>query len=135
MARDRNKTAIGIGLIAGAIALVIATRANAIPSGPANFTIGIINLPPEANMWGCAFQDPSTGEYYQPTNRPIMGSHLFDTSESAELSLPISSGMLSISAFSQVSAMEVVQIVNYQVSMSVTNNGSYVFDFSTGEII
>jgi len=107
----------------------------AAPPGVANFMVSIINLPSEANMWGCAFQDPTTGEYYQPTNRPIMGSHLFGASESAELSSPVSSGILSISAFSQASAMEVTQIVNYQINMSVTNNGSYVFDFSTGKIV
>ncbi len=105
------------------------------PEGPVNFTIKIINLPAGANQWGCAFQDPATGEYHQPTNRPPMGSHLFGPSESAELSSPVSSGILSISAFAMVSAMEVTQIINYQISLSVTNGGTYTFNFSTGLIV
>lgn len=133
-----NKGAIVLGSLAaaGVLAFVLSQKVGAAPPpGPVNFTIRIINLPSEANMWGCAFQDPATGEYYQPTNRPIMGSHLFDSSESAELSPPVSSGVLSISAFLQVSPMEVTQIVNYQIDMLVTDKGSYVFDFSTGKIV
>jgi hypothetical protein len=103
--------------------------------GAVNFTIKIINLPPEANQWGCAFQDPATGEYSQPTNRPVMGSHLFDPSESAQLSPPVSAGVLSISAFAQVSVTMANQIVNYQISLSVAEGSTYTFDFSTGKIV
>lgn len=149
MVKDGEKAAIGLGIIGlgigaalTAVAAYFLTKGKEEkppvpppPGGPVSFTIKIINLPSETNMWGCAFQDPTTGEYYQPTNRPIMGSHLFGSSESAELSSPVSSGILSISAFSQASIMEVIQIVNYQINMSVTDNGVYVFDFSTGKII
>ena len=135
---DKKTGAVIVGAAAVATAVILLTRKAPEPppppGGPVNFTIKIINLPTEANQWGCAFQDPATGEYYQPTNRPPMGSHLFDPSESAELSSPVSVGILSISAFAQVSAMMVTQIVNYQISLSVTKGGTYTFDFSIGKI-
>lgn len=102
---------------------------------PPNFAIKIVNLPSEANMWGCAFQDPATGEYYQPTNRPVIGSHLFDSSERAELDPPVLSGILSISAFYMVSAMDISQVANYQVPITIVKGETYSFDFSTGKII
>ncbi len=137
---NKKGTIIGLGLLAAlgiyAVTRVKPTVPPIVPpqTGPANFTVRIMNLPSGANKWGCAFQDPATGEYYQPTNRPLIGSHLFDSSESAELSTPISSGVLSISAILMgATNFDVTQIVNYQIDISVTNNSTYTFDFSTGK--
>jgi hypothetical protein len=58
-----------------------------------------------------------------------------DPSESAQLSPPVSAGILSISAFTQVSATMANQIVNYQISLSVAEGIIYTFDFSTGKIV
>ena len=109
------------------------TATLSLPPVIGSFSISVANLPAEATGWGCAFRDPATGAYYQPTNHPATGSFLFDAAGAAQLSPPALNGVLSISAFSG-EGMAVVQLVNHQVPMSATDGGQYVFDFATGEL-
>jgi len=135
---DKQKIAIGIGGILAVLGISALTKKTGVitpPIGTVNFAVKIVNLPTVANKWGCAFQDTSTGEYYPPTNIPKIGNQLFDSSGVAELSVPISLGILSISAFlTGASSFDITQTVNYQINMSVVNNNTYIFDFSIGSI-
>ena len=97
---------------------------------PFVFTISVINLPAGGTSWGCAFLDPTTGLYTQPTNHPATGSFTFAPGDTADLSVPVSSGTLSISAFAGTGLANINQLVNYQAPMSITKN-SFVWDFSS----
>ncbi len=108
--------------------------------GAAVFTIAVANLPAEATSWGCAFQDPATGIYSEPTNHPTTGLFTFGASEIAQISVPVSAGVLSISAFAEggssteAGIMLPAQIVNYQINISVSDGGAYTFDFNTQKL-
>lgn len=136
-----KKTKVGLGILAGGAAIVggiIAIMSGKKPTpptpppGPASFEISVINLPEEATSWGCAFKDPATDVFYQPTNHPATGAFTFGPSDVAELSVPVSSGVLSISDFAGVSLMEIAQLQNYQIQMNVAEGGKYIFDFAKG---
>jgi len=97
---------------------------------PFVFTIQVVNLPAGGTSWGCAFLNPATGLYSHPTNHPTTGSFTFAAGDPADLSVPVSSGTLSISAFAGTGLSNINQLVNYQVPMSITKN-SFVWDFSS----
>jgi len=131
-----NKKLALAGVVLAAIGISILTKKEPpTPPGVMHFTIKVANLPAEATEWGCAFQNTETLEYYQPTNRHETGT-MFLAEDSAEFSIPVSSGALSISAFNiQVTPLIIQIIVHYLINMTVANNGVYTIDFLTGNII
>ena len=103
---------------------------NQVTGPPFVFTISIINLPAGGTSWGCAFLDTATGLYTQPANHPATGSFTFSVTEMADLSVPVSQGTLSISAFAGTGLANINQLVNYQVPISITKN-NFIWDFSS----
>jgi hypothetical protein len=107
-----------------------------------SFTIGVANLPAGADRWNCAFQDPSTGNVYQRSNLvfPSPPSSAFLTpSQLAPMSVPVSSGILSIGASAGTggttdTGIVITVIASYQINISVSNGGAYTFDFLTGKM-
>lgn len=103
--------------------------------GAVNITLSLTNLPIEAACWGCAFFDPINGMYYQPTNTPAAGGHLFSPDESIQISAPVSSGTLSIIASGAYNGgLNLPLVGQWQPHIDAVNNGKYVFDCSTETI-
>ena len=96
---DKNeKIALGVGvaLLAGVVIVVVVESGKKPSGGPASFTVRVINLPAEADRWSLAFQDPSTGTWYQRANLPFPpppGSSLLLPEDVAPMRVPVSSGI------------------------------------------
>jgi hypothetical protein len=115
--------------------------------GPASFSLKANNLPAGAIGWDCSFQDTVTGDWFAPTNGWVPGDPIpdndiicFAPSESAQFSIPVSTGILSIfapggSGAQDGSAITLPPILaSYKITVSVVDGGSYIFDFNIGNM-
>jgi hypothetical protein len=144
-------TKIALGILGGATlvgGIVVAVMSGKKtpgppPVGPASFTVGIANLPAGADHWSLAFQNPATGIWYQRSNLPFPpppGSGLLKPTDVAPMSVPVSTGVLSILAAegtgSNTDSGVVVPVIiaSHQIHISVIDGGSYTFDFNTQKL-
>jgi len=92
-------------------------------------------------------KDPITVTWYSPTNGWVVGDPIpvgdiiyFEPTASALFSIPVTTGLLSIRApggsgnqdNSSITLPPV--LASYNVTISVVDGGSYVFDFNTGNM-
>ena len=105
-------------------------------SGPYAFTLAAANLPSGAFQWSVAFQDPSSGDWYSPSNAPTgMGSHCLSSGVLAQMSVPVTAGVISILAAGTLSATAIDIIASDQVNLSgIVSGDAYTYDFNTGKI-
>lgn len=105
-------------------------------SGPYAFTLAATNLPSGAFQWSVAFQDPSSGDWYSPSNAPTgMGSHCLSSGVLAQMSVPVTAGVISILAAGTLSATSIDIIASDQVNLSgIVSGDAYTYDFNTGKI-
>ena len=144
---DRNeKIAIGVvggTLFLGGIVYAVTRPSEGKPTpgtGPASFTVRVVNLPAGADHWGLAFQNPTTGIWYQRANLPFPpppGAGLLLPTDVAPMSVPVSAGILSIGAAAgsggtgNNGVVVPIVVASYEINISVVNGGSYTFDFNT----
>ena len=138
----KQKLAIGLGGLVG-IGILLSRKPSSQPpppTGVTKFTIGIVNMPSSADRWSCAFQDTTTGIWYQRSNLPFPpppSAGLLSPTDIAPFSVPVSAGILSISAAagtgsSADSGITVPTVIAmYQINISVIDGGTYTFNFST----
>ena len=137
---NTNITASLSGIVSPAVSYAVQSQ---IVSGASNFTVSVINLPAGAKGFDCSFTDPSTGTIYTPTNSWVPGNPIpsdgvicFGPSESAQFSVPVSTGLFSIfapaSGGSQTgNAISLPNILaSAQLTINVIDGGAYTFDFS-----
>jgi hypothetical protein len=149
MSKTEKILAVGT-VIAGILGLIWAMKElNKMKktSGAASFSLKAVNLPAGAVGWDCSFKDPITGTWYAPTNGWVVGDPIpvgdmiyFEPTASALFSIPVTTGLLSIRApggsgnqdNSSITLPPV--LASYNVTISVVDGGSYVFDFNTGNM-
>jgi len=144
MSKAGKIVAVGT-VISGIFGLIWAvTEFSKMKKGPASFSLKAVNLPAGAIGWDCSFQDSVTGEWYAPTNGWVPGDPIpagdiicFSPLDSAQFSVPVSTGILSIFAPGGSGAQGGSEITlppvlaSYKITISVVNGGTYTFDFDT----